>query len=446
MLGTGRKEREQELAQLLADSQARVAQLEIELRGWAERDPVTGLATLERFRMALELELRRARRHGQDLAVAVLDVDDFRALMARHGHAAADGVLREVGRVLEDETRPTDVACRAGGDEFAVLMPETDLPGAAACCERILRALEGSRAGAIEGISVSAGIAIYDRAQAPSEALGEAYVALDHSRRLGGHRVTAGPASEGAETAEDAEQRDAVSALAVTLLERDRYTGEHSESVLAMVEKVAHGLGLDEDEVERIKAAALLHDIGKVAIPDAILNKPGPLTDEEWKLMKAHTVVGERILRAIPGLGGVARIVRHEHVAPSRQEPPGQPVETPADPGMGRVDLVDRPHDPVTEGPRGEQPRAEQAEPEQREHAARTAVASAPEVVVVRSPSELEAGHAPARLPEAAKVEASVGRRVQAELLELVVQQWHVGVPSPDLEQPGDLHVATVVA
>ena len=313
MLGTGRKEREQELAQLLADSQARVAQLEIELRGWAERDPVTGLATLERFRMALELELRRARRHGQDLAVAVLDVDDFRALMARHGHAAADGVLREVGRVLEDETRPTDVACRAGGDEFAVLMPETDLPGAAACCERILRALEGSRAGAIEGISVSAGIAIYDRAQAPSEALGEAYVALDHSRRLGGHRVTAGPASEGAETAEDAEQRDAVSALAVTLLERDRYTGEHSESVLAMVEKVAHGLGLDEDEVERIKAAALLHDIGKVAIPDAILNKPGPLTDEEWKLMKAHTVVGERILRAIPGLGGVARIVRHEH-------------------------------------------------------------------------------------------------------------------------------------
>ena len=313
MLGTGRKEREQELAQLLADSRARVAQLEIELRGWAERDPVTGLATLERFRMALELELRRARRHGQDLAVAVLDVDDFRALMARHGHAAADAVLREVGRVLEDETRPTDVACRAGGDEFAVLMPETDLPGAAACCERILRALEGSRAGAIEGIRASAGIAIYDRAQAPSEALGEAYVALDHSRRLGGHRVTAGPASEGAETAEDAEQRDAVSALAVTLLERDRYTGEHSESVLAMVEKVAHGLGLDEDEVERIKAAALLHDIGKVAIPDAILNKPGPLTDEEWKLMKAHTVVGERILRAIPGLGGVARIVRHEH-------------------------------------------------------------------------------------------------------------------------------------
>src|SRR5205807_6792134 len=112
MLGTGRKEREQELAQLLADSQARVAQLEIELRGWVERDPVTGLATLERFRMALELELRRARRHGQDLAVAALDVDHLRAPMARHGHAPADGVLPELGRVLEDEPRPTDLACR----------------------------------------------------------------------------------------------------------------------------------------------------------------------------------------------------------------------------------------------------------------------------------------------------------------------------------------------
>src|SRR5947209_10110266 len=313
MLGTGRKEREQELAQLLADSQARVAQLEGELRGRAERDPVTGLATLERFRTALELESRRARRHGRDLAVAVVDVDDFRALMARHGHATADDVLRQVARVLEAETRASDVACRAGGDEFAVLMPETDLPGAAACCERILLALESSRAGAIEGIGASAGIAIYDRAQAPSHALGEAYVALDRSRRLGGNRVTAGPAHDGAETAEDAEKRDAVSGPAVTLLERGRYTGEHSESVLAMVEKVAHGLGLEEEEVDRIKAAALLHDIGKVAIPDSILNKPGPLTDDEWKLMKDHTVVGERILRAIPGLGGVARIVRHEH-------------------------------------------------------------------------------------------------------------------------------------
>ena len=298
---------------MLTDAQARIAQLEEELRGREQRDPVTGLATLERFRTALELESGRARRHGRDVAVAVIDIDDFRALMARHGHAAGDQVLRQVARVLEAQTRATDIACRGAGDEFAVLMPETDLPGAAAFCERILLALEGTRAGPVEGIRVSAGIAAYDRAKGPSETLGAAYVALDHSRKLGGNRATAGPEHDGAESVIDPDQRDAVSALAVTLLERDRYTGEHSESVLEMVERVARGLGLDEDEIDRVKAAALLHDIGKVAIPDDILNKPGPLTDDEWKVMKDHTVVGERILRAIPGLGGVARIVRHEH-------------------------------------------------------------------------------------------------------------------------------------
>jgi diguanylate cyclase (GGDEF)-like protein/putative nucleotidyltransferase with HDIG domain len=313
MLGAGRKDRELDLERLLADAQARIAELETELRVRSERDPVTGLATLDRFRTALGLETARARRHGRDLAVAVLDVDDFRALMARHGHAAGDDVLRQVSEVLERETRATDVACRAGGDEFAVLMPETDLAGAAAFCERMLRALEGTRAGPVDGIRISAGIAAYDRSRGEAEALGDAYVALDHSRRLGGGRVTAGPEQDGADNAIDNEQRDAVSALAVTLLERDRYTGEHSESVLEMVELVARGLSLDDDEVDRVKAAALLHDIGKVAIPDAILNKAGPLDDEEWKLMKDHTVVGERILRAIPGLGGVARIVRHEH-------------------------------------------------------------------------------------------------------------------------------------
>ncbi|MDQ6914727.1 MAG: diguanylate cyclase [Actinomycetota bacterium] len=313
MLGGGRKDRELDLERMLADAQARIAELEAELRGRAERDPVTGLATLDRFRAALDLEMSRARRHGRDLAVAVIDVDDFRALMARHGHAVGDDVLRHVSHVLEHETRATDIACRAGGDEFAVLMPETDLNGAAAFCERILLALEGARVGPVEGIRVSGGIAAYDRTRGQGEALGDAYVALDHSRKLGGGRVTAGAEHDAAGTAIDTEQRDAVSALAVTLLERDRYTGEHSESVLEMVEMVARGLSLDDDEIDRIKAAALLHDIGKVAIPDSILNKAGPLDDEEWKLMKDHTVVGERILRAIPGLGGVARIVRHEH-------------------------------------------------------------------------------------------------------------------------------------
>ncbi len=99
----------------------------------------------------------------------------------------------------------------------------------------------------------------------------------------------------------------------MALLERDRYTGEHSEAVIEMSGAVARNLGLNMPEVARVKSAALLHDIGKVAIPDEILHKPGPLTDDEWRLMKEHPVIGERILRVLPGLGNVARIVRHEH-------------------------------------------------------------------------------------------------------------------------------------
>ena len=97
------------------------------------------------------------------------------------------------------------------------------------------------------------------------------------------------------------------------LNERDRYTGEHSTSVVEMARTVAVTLGLDDLEVERVAMAAVLHDIGKVAIPDRILHKPSRAGPEEWDLMREHPVIGERILRAIPGMGAVARIVRHEH-------------------------------------------------------------------------------------------------------------------------------------
>ena len=311
----GRREREdqdQHLQELLSQARSRIHELEAELRARSESDPVTGLGTLDRLRNQLDIEAARARRHSRPLSIAVLDVDDFRATCARHGHAAGDEVLRTVANVLVEETRVHDISCRGAGDEFVVLMPETEIGGAVTCCERMLSTLEATPSGPIQSISVSAGLAEYDRNASPQAALGAAYVALDHSRKLGGHRVTSGDQVVEV-TQEQDEQLGAVSALAVTLGERDRYTGDHSEEVLKLVEGVARGLGLDDDEVDRVKAAALLHDIGKVAISDDILNKPASLTPEEWKIMKDHTIIGERILRAIPGLGTVARIVRHEH-------------------------------------------------------------------------------------------------------------------------------------
>jgi diguanylate cyclase (GGDEF)-like protein/putative nucleotidyltransferase with HDIG domain len=308
----GRRDREGQLEQLLAQAQSRVHELEAELRARSESDRVTGLGTLEKFRSQLDIEAARARRHARPLAVAVLDVDDFRALCARHGHAFGDDVLRAVAEVLSGQTRMHDVSCRGAGDEFAVLMPETDLEGAAACCERMLHALETTAVGPLQSVSLSAGIANFDAGDSPAATLGAAYVALDHSRKLGGHRVTAGPQNEEV-TPEENERRDAVSALAVTLGERDRYTGDHSESVVDVAARVAESLAASPAEVERIRTAALLHDIGKIGVPDEILHKPAELDEREWEVMRQHPVIGERILRAIPGMGWVAKIVRHEH-------------------------------------------------------------------------------------------------------------------------------------
>ena len=305
-----RRREQEDAARQLADAQARIAELHRALVARDDVDALTELPNLRRFRTQLDVECKRARRHGRPLTVALIDIDNFRTLNAGHGFAVGDGALCAVGRILREFTRAHDMCARSGPDEFAVMMPETDPVGALSCFERILLELEVVEAGPINGLSASVGIAAYSRDHTPAQLLRTAASALDRARAAGGGRTTV--ADEPRE-ADAAGQRDAVSALAVALLERDRYTGEHSESVVEMAAAVARGLGIDEDEVDRIRAAALLHDVGKVGIPDEVLQKAGPLDEQQWAMMREHPVIGERILRAIPGLGGVARIVRHEH-------------------------------------------------------------------------------------------------------------------------------------
>ena len=301
-----------ELNRDLAQARDLIAKLEADQARQAGRDPVTGLLNLRAFRAQASVELERARRHGRPLAMAVLDVDGFRAVNARHGHEVGDQVLEAVAQVLFKSTDPHDVACRTGADEFALLMPENQVGGAMRRFDKIMIELETCETAAGQGISVSVGIAAFERGQSPARLMDVAGHALEEARRAGGGRSAV--AGEGARpSGEYARQGDVIEALAKALLERDRYTGEHSETVVEMASHVADRLGLSEAEIGYVRGAALLHDIGKVAIPDTILHKPGALTEEEWELMRQHPVIGERILRAIPGLGPVARIVRHEH-------------------------------------------------------------------------------------------------------------------------------------
>ena len=300
----------EELERELASARAKVARLEARSR----RDALTDLPDVSTLVESLGREVDRSRRHGRPLCVAAMDLDGFRGINARHGRGVGDMVLVKVGQVLSRFMRTTDEVSRSPADEFLLLLPETNAEGATQALGRLLLELEGLRVGPVESISASIGVAEWRRPMSAENLLAQAGERMLVARARGGGRVevVSEASAEGAVPA-GGTHGDVIMALAEALLERDRYTGEHSESVVELATKVAEGLALDPEEIQRVRAAALLHDIGKVAIPDAVLHKQAGLDATEWDVMREHPVIGERILRAIPGLGGVARMVRHEH-------------------------------------------------------------------------------------------------------------------------------------
>ncbi|HKJ36038.1 MAG TPA: diguanylate cyclase [Solirubrobacterales bacterium] len=299
----------------LSEARRRIAELESELAQSATRDQLTeSLLTLRAFRAQLELDVQRAHRYRRPLSVAIVDIDGFRSINLSHGYGAGDSVLVAVARVISESTRAHDLACRMGGDEFAVLLPETNSSAGIQAAERILLALEDLSAGPIRGLSASIGVAGLRPKQSPEQLLGEAHTALGQAQAGGGGRAAVHSGGEGPEEVSgDATHGDVVAALASALQERDQYTGDHSESVVDVAGRIAESLAMDEEQISKLRTAALLHDIGKVGVPDDILHKPGPLDEREWEIMRQHPVIGERILRAIPGLGAIAKVVRHEH-------------------------------------------------------------------------------------------------------------------------------------
>jgi diguanylate cyclase (GGDEF)-like protein/putative nucleotidyltransferase with HDIG domain len=302
------RRQDDDLQRRLAEAQRRVTELERELERSNMRDPLTGLPTPATFFRALETQVERSRRHGESLSVALLDVDAFRAINSRHGRELGDQVLQAVAELLPTVTRTAGFVTRSSADEFMVTMPGTNADDAAESFERILLELEALRIGSLDCLSASVGVAEYARPMSADELLS---AAADHLRRA---RINGGGRTECRSADSDAVLPEAtVAGLAEALLERDRYTGEHSEIVSELAGQVARSLGLGEREVERVRAAALLHDIGKVGIPDDILHKARDLSEAEWHTMREHPVIGERIVRTIPGLGPVARIIRHEH-------------------------------------------------------------------------------------------------------------------------------------
>ena len=281
------------LARLLMTFAENVAMLR-DSRREALTDALTGLGN----RRALTADLERllpAASDGSPLVLSLFDLDGFKYYNDTFGHPAGDDLLARLGSNLARTLDGRGRAYRMGGDEFCALVQ----PGeqvSAAVVEAAAAALSEHGDGFRVGASYGA-VSLPREAADPESALQIADQRL-YAAKNGG-RASAG--------------RQSADVLLRALSERDPYLAHHTEDVASLAEATASHLGLITEELDQVRQAALLHDIGKVAIPDAILHKPGPLDDQEWAFIRSHTVIGERILCAAPALGAVAALVRSSH-------------------------------------------------------------------------------------------------------------------------------------
>jgi diguanylate cyclase (GGDEF)-like protein len=194
----GTRERD-ELQQRLQAASRQIAQLQAQLQAQTGRDPLTGLLELTPFMSALGQELARAGRYGRPVSVVRVDIDSFEAVNIEYGRGAGDRVLAAAAQMVAGQTRAQDIVCRVAGDQFALLLPETDSAGAAVCAERILGVLERLAAEGLQGLRASAGVAPFERGQSAERLFASAGAALRQAQEQGGGRVALSSAAGAAE-------------------------------------------------------------------------------------------------------------------------------------------------------------------------------------------------------------------------------------------------------
>ena len=259
-------------------------------------DGLTGLRNLRALHADLD---------GQEPgSVAVVDRDDLKVVNDREGHAAGDRNLCERAAALGRIANAT--AYRIGGDEFVVVAPRSTAWELLARVQTALSGLQHARA--------SAGLAEHEPGLSPDALVRRADLALLEAKR--GGRTTqvwvAGLDAAAEREGDRRRDRAMAAALAKAVDARDHQTRSHCETVAALCERMARALGLDEERVAQMRLAGMLHDVGKIGIPDAILLKPGPLEPEEFALMQSHSALGEEIVRAA-GFRREATWIRHHH-------------------------------------------------------------------------------------------------------------------------------------
>jgi diguanylate cyclase (GGDEF)-like protein len=268
-----------------------------EARDLAATDPLTGLRNRRALVEALdEVHTRVSDGDGAATMLALFDLDGFKAYNDSYGHPAGDSLLARLAGKLGARFEGRGHCYRVGGDEFCLLMAVGDADLAPLLAAEAAAAL--SEEGEGFAVSCSYGhVLMPAETDDPSEALRTADNRMYAHKNIG--RSSAG--------------RQATDALLSVLAERSPDLGTHLHDVTLLARAVAEALGLGPEDVSAVAQAAALHDVGKAAIPDAILDKPAALDEQEWAYMRRHTLIGERILAAAPALARVAKLVRWSH-------------------------------------------------------------------------------------------------------------------------------------
>jgi diguanylate cyclase (GGDEF)-like protein len=318
----------------LAHAVNEIAAALVDTHDRATVDRLTGVANRQSLLAALFAEAERASRYGRPLSVAFVDIDHFKAVNDTYGHAVGDIVLRGVAQAIAANLRTSDMIGRYGGEEFMLILTETNIEEGATLTEK-LRTLVQRQRFAIEGageiaVTISIGIAGGSGSQLRMDTLvRDADAAMYSAKSLGRNqtyvfaepdddaRVPRAPISAaGRARAVEIGQRarDAsMAALTSVLNPLPHYRGQPSPLIASIVVSLARQLQLSDAEIDRLRVAALLHDVGKIAVPEEILEKPSALTSAEWRTVVQHPRIGQVILEQAAALKDAVPIILHHH-------------------------------------------------------------------------------------------------------------------------------------
>ena len=299
-------------------------------------DALTGVGSRKLLEDKLQAEFDRAKRYKRPFSVAIIDLDHFKMINDVLGHGVGDEAIRKLASCMKSEKRTPDVLARYGGDEFVILMPETRASDAQILLERIWARVRDIRLPQDTSLSMSCGVAESDPDQDdPRDVMRRADLALYGAKSAGRNCVKQWDETMArlidaddleiekiktlqrrvAGLSEKAEKMfmESIWGLVQALEAKDSYAKTHTENVMHYAVGIAQTMELGPKHVDLIRRAAMIHDIGKIGIPDAVLSKPGDLTPHERKIIEQHPMIAVRILEKMSFLEREVAVVRHHH-------------------------------------------------------------------------------------------------------------------------------------